>query len=1098
LKQPLCKIFDPGKGCVNLRSDTVMNAVLGPFFHLEGALTDAVHRHKSKAALAPLLILVPSDSLRRRLKVCLALENRMNLLNVYLLTFHQLYLRLFEESRLDAPLPADDSIIEAALSQWMKTAGSEAEAFLTVAENAGGCGALWQTLRDLKDGGVNPAVLLQAVEENLFDARDKEKLGRLVRLHTGFSNRCQQWGLHDYADFIISVTGCVRTSRFLRQFKRVFYYGFYELTQIQLDVYHELARRYDATLFFPLMRGHPGWVFAQRFYERHLQGLVTEEEDLCRSAGDSHALTLFEDEVASRALQPRKQPTCTVFSCSAPRDEILTVAKEILRLNADQGMPLTAIGVVARTLEPYGDAIKEVFRDHCIPISTSVQEPLIQAPLTKSVILLVNLAGKDYLRSHFVDLVSSPDFNFGAVLPKGVMPRPDLWDVLTRRLGITKGAEQWGRLKRYLDRDLEFAATAEEGEESPRVSIASEQVGLLWRVFSELHHDLSALRTEASWNRHVRAWKSLLQKYLNLGDPGAGADDSPDEALKRTIAETLNSISALDSIGSTPSLPVFVRTLQRCLESKSVPISNENIAGVAVLDAMASRGSQYRTLFLLGLNEGLFPRTIREDAFLRDRTRRVMDTSLGYKVSEKLAAYDEEKLLFTLLVESASERLYALYHRSDENGAALEPSWYVTELKRIFSAETITIPRSITAKTDFEPFRRSDLLLPEELAICLSLKNHNVERLLQNFPETEALYRRGKKLLHVIENAAGELSEYDGITGYLPDYWERFSSDGVAPTSLERYARCPFQFFALNVLKLRTLERPEDESVLGASDIGQIIHRILRDFFQELIDRGYFNRAKVSIASEALLEATAEKVFREYEAENPTGYPLVWEILQQTITALLRQLVARELQELLQSGRRALTLETELKSCLPASWPEPAASLALRGTIDRIDWDPTANRWLVIDYKYKSGRRPSSADIDLLRAAVRGEKLQPPLYALLAREYGRPHQTAATTDVVLYYLAPNWAEGPFLKKLFSADHWDGPLGQCLSDTISYFIEGIHQGRYFIHPGPPCEYCEVAQACRKDHLPTAWRTANDPLTVRYFDLVKKNAPQDIDE
>jgi ATP-dependent helicase/nuclease subunit B len=105
---------------------------------------------------------------------------------------------------------------------------------------------------------------------------------------------------------------------------------------------------------------------------------------------------------------------------------------------------------------------------------------------------------------------------------------------------------------------------------------------------------------------------------------------------------------------------------------------------------------------------------------------------------------------------------------------------------------------------------------------------------------------------------------------------------------------------------------------------------------------------------------------------------------------------------------------------------------------------------------------------------------------------------ATALDVVLYYLAPNWDEGPFVKKFFSADHWDGSTGQSLSDTISYLIEGIHQGRYFIHPGPACDYCEVAQACRKDHLPTAWRTANDPLAVRHLDLAKKSAPPDIDE
>ena len=72
-----------------------------------------------------------------------------------------------------------------------------------------------------------------------------------------------------------------------------------------------------------------------------------------------------------------------------------------------------------------------------------------------------------------------------------------------------------------------------------------------------------------------------------------------------------------------------------------------------VLNATAARGYRFRALFILGMNEGVFPRTIREDAFLRDRDREVLERDLGYKVSQKLAAFDEEKLLFTLLVGAA-------------------------------------------------------------------------------------------------------------------------------------------------------------------------------------------------------------------------------------------------------------------------------------------------------------------------------------------------------------------------------------------------------------------------------------------------------------
>src|SRR5215469_3563283 len=75
-----------------------MQTILGPFYpDLETALVDQLLACKAADLLCPLLVLIPSDSLRRRLKLLLVGERRLSLLNVQLLTFHQLALRLREE-----------------------------------------------------------------------------------------------------------------------------------------------------------------------------------------------------------------------------------------------------------------------------------------------------------------------------------------------------------------------------------------------------------------------------------------------------------------------------------------------------------------------------------------------------------------------------------------------------------------------------------------------------------------------------------------------------------------------------------------------------------------------------------------------------------------------------------------------------------------------------------------------------------------------------------------------------------------------------------------------------------------------------------------
>jgi ATP-dependent helicase/nuclease subunit B len=88
----------------------------------------------------------------------------------------------------------------------------------------------------------------------------------------------------------------------------------------------------------------------------------------------------------------------------------------------------------------------------------------------------------------------------------------------------------------------------------------------------------------------------------------------------------------------------------------------------AVLDVMAARGLPVPALFVLCCNDQVIPRSIREDPFLRDRHRRVLAETLGFKIDEKLSGYEEEAVLLALTQQAATDRLYVSYQRADEQG----------------------------------------------------------------------------------------------------------------------------------------------------------------------------------------------------------------------------------------------------------------------------------------------------------------------------------------------------------------------------------------------------------------------------------------------
>ena len=325
-------------------------------------------------------------------------------------------------------------------------------------------------------------------------------------------------------------------------------------------------------------------------------------------------------------------------------------------------------------------------------------------------------------------------------------------------------------------------------------------------------------------------------------------------------------------------------------------------------------------------------------------------------------------------------------------------------------------------------------------------------------------------------------------------HWLRFSKHGLSPTALELYGRCPFQYFARQVLGLQTLETPETIAGPSAAEWGELGHLILKLTYQELIGAGYFANNESHVAVDPIISAAAQKAFTEYETENPVGYPLMWETVRETLTELIREVVWRDLEELASSGYVPVDLEIGMDDRLPPDWPDPLNALAIPGA------------WI--------------ASISILRVIGCGSSItslnSAPNLRQRTMTYTVPHcahsdfsrrfilcsarQSGAATvytmresqiEASFYYIASRWSEGPLVIKSFNSEELAGKMGAEIRNSIAQLATGIHSGQFFMQPGEHCPHCEVAEICRKNHPPSLWRTENDPLTAPHRQLRQKD-------
>ena len=1105
----------------------MLHIVTGPLYaDLEEVFAQHLHSFRVHTPFTPCTIVVPSKHIRLRLQWAFCAERDLSLFNIHVLTFFQLALRLVEEQ---GPPVSDTLQSDRFFREWIhhllqrRKAVSPDLAWLP--DMPGGWAALWSTIKDLKDGAVDAVLAREALAQR--DEETDPVCQASLTLYDWFRQEQDHRHIFDHDDLTSMACARVASSTFLSQQAHIWYYGFYDLTQVQIDLFHAIAHTYPTSVYFPLVQDHPAYHFAQQFFQRHLLGQRTGMIEHVTGSGrqsplrmlfakpvtntnqhaslppDHHSQAIVplqnnhpHDEQNIAPLQEQPVPACQLISVSGVDDEVGIVAKDILRYAEDHHIPWRDIGVVGRTLSGYEHRLPHIFREHGIPFNTTMQRPLAEFPFVQSLLRLLALPVSDFQRDHVMDVLTSPYFQWAGYCPDGEPPQPMLWDRASRRLGITKGFAEWHRFIRVLDKEQRKQTSR--NTLSPSLSQITACETVLQAVFKALH-DFPA---SASFSVFVDHTNQLLETFLIPSPLESNTPESPrdawnrvqardvdakqDLAIAQAINDQLTEIRQLTQISDEVSFHEFVKTVDRVMQDTTVPLhpASDIIDGVWVLDAMAARGFSFRVLFLVGVNEQVFPRPIQEDAFLRDPVRRFLDIHAGFKLPEKAAGYDEERLLFYLLINSARETVTLLSHRSNQTSRSPVPSWYITEVQRcVEGLPTTVVPKRDRQKHHVLPQYTDPWLTPQETRVQWMLA-HRLPRHPGHAPGW-SMIQQGVTMLASQESASPQLNRFDGITGALADWWNEIQAHGISPTALEPYAQCPFKFFAKQILKLEPIEHCEREADIGPREIGILLHDLFKVCVAAFAKQARIRNTKPSSHHDLseILKPMADSVFQQYEQWHPTGYPLIWEQQQEQLVNVVTHVMLQDLIDATDDWM-PIGFEHAVKGELPVGVGN--TPLPLIGRIDRMDWSALHHVSRIIDYKYKQSARSIPTAQQLARDVVCGKNLQAPLYLLLA-EHGQialPHQmmdqaSPSCSGVWLYYMTLNGqgTNEAFTPVALTAEQWTA-LKPQFKKTMNGLLTGIQRGAYFIVPDTHCQRCDYRAICHRTHPSSRWRARAD--------------------
>jgi len=1051
----------------------MLRIVTGPFHPaLDRALVEDIRSCKTDDPFALLAVIVPSASLVEHLKQLLTRHEPRAFLNISFLTFHQLTLRLREDFAAASeagPEPTlqltDDFFFEQLVRQMVRRKLPGLEPLARLPASPGTWKGLWATVRDLKDAEVPPTTALKALTEGVFEEEDRSWLRSIFTLHAAIMEASRSLGVGSPDDLAASLGRDLSGSSFLKGLQHLFYYGFYDLSQVQLSFFESVVHIAPTTLYFPL-EDRPSFLFARQFFERHLLPLADTHED---RSGEGHRTVTIELVELS------------VINVIGIEEELATVCRKILTLVEVNGYRFDEIGVVARTLEPYQARLQSVFDHHLVPFTSTAGKKLSREPLVKILLHLASLPLNDFDRAAVLDVVTSPFYYAQGAGSARANLRPDIWRSLVYTLGITKGEAEWRRLAEPTSSSILRDAETEPDEDDQTMvgTCETSQLPYLWEFVSQLIHDCRALPAQGSIGTLTDAFLTLMKSHIHVADlfdePSTESIELADlTKVDSLVRSSLARLQQLDPLGGDISWEEWVELFQRVLDETSIPIEEDRHQGVQVLDAMTIRGRTVRALFVLGMNDKLFPRYVREDPFLRDRHRVVLESTLGYKIDEKLAGHEEELLLFELLSRSATNRLYLSYQRADETGRVMAPSGFIAMAMRdprFVGKPEETVPRRLTLRIREQPSIQ-DLLPVEDLALGCLLRGYDALPLLDATGHDRPLFEQGLVTLKTIERESPVLGPFDGIVGVWAPAVPTATERSFSPTALERYATCPFQYFAEKVLRLEPLRRLHHNH-LPPLMLGTLVHESLRVSYERLVLLGWPDDSLTEATMQSTVHDAVNNTFAAHAASQGTGHTLLWTLAREQVTELVAAAVSSDQAEYQSTGFRPVAFEAAAQGIVPLESETSSVSLKIHGTLDRVDYraEPPALR--IVDYKFKQGNEITPVDRNLVLSAVRGFRLQPPLYARMALP-----SMPAPTEVQLLFLAPQWKE-PVSRSTFDAGLWTSHTGDMIRQTLSTLIKGILSGEFFILPDGYCDSCEFSGVCRRHDTTAWWRSHRSP-------------------
>ena len=502
-----------------------------------------------------------------------------------------------------------------------------------------------------------------------------------------------------------------------------------------------------------------------------------------------------------------------LFLAKNSYSEIENVANEIIKLVRDNGYRYKDISIISKNISTYSSIAKVIFEKYNIPVFIDEKKDLSQNILVKYVLAVLEVFSRNwsyesvfnYIKTGFIDIEDDDIYVLeNYCLKWGI--KGNKWLKEWEYGKITKDDEI------YLKRINEI-----------REIVINPLINFKKKIDKSKNVDSI---TEAIYKLLIENKIDVkLEEKIKLLEEKGRFDISKEYSISWNIV-----LELLDEI-----VLVFKNekiTFEKYAELLKIGLGNSELGKIPTTsdqiimgDVDRSRSHKVKAIFIIGINDGVFPSVHRDEGFLNDNDRKILkENNLEIARGTLDALYEDNFNIYKALT-TAEEKLYLSYSSTNSEGKSLRAAVLISKIKKIF--------RNLKEESDI-------INQVQEI----TNKKEAFEQLLINLRK----YRDGEKIDSIWFSVYNYFMNSDwksklefSLRGLdytnIPDKINKENIEKLygstlktSVSRLEQYKSCPFSFYLKYGLKLSE----KNNFKVQAIDTGTFMHDVIDEFFETL------------------------------------------------------------------------------------------------------------------------------------------------------------------------------------------------------------------------------------------------------------------------